>query len=115
MGGFMNYLEISLHIEQQLVKLLSLSENAKYYVLIHHNKFESFIDDFNLTVNQEMKWAMSHQLLLNSNDTLVSYCQLIRRLNDSPLLTLNQGHIIYYINTQQTLIHRQLLKHKQAL
>ena len=62
-----------------------------------------------------MKWAMSHQLLWNSNDTLVSYCQLIRRLNDSPLLTLNQGHIIYYINTQQTLIHRQLLKHKQAL
>ena len=52
MGGFMNYLEISLHIEQQLVKLLSLSENAKYYALIHHNKFESFIDDFNLTVNQ---------------------------------------------------------------
>ena len=115
MGGFMSYLEISLHIEQQLVKLLSLSENAKYYALIHHNKFESFIDDFNLTVNQEMKWAMSHQLLLNSNDTLVSYCQLIRRLNDSLLLTLNQGHIIYYINTQQTLIHRQLLKHKQAL
>lgn len=74
----MNYLEISLHIEQQLVKLLSLSESAKYYALIHHNKFESFIDDFNLTVNQEMKWAMSHQLLLNSNDTLVSYCQLIR-------------------------------------
>ena len=55
MGGFMNFLEISLHIEQQLVKLLSLSENAKYYALIHHNKFESFIDDFNLTVNQEMK------------------------------------------------------------
>ena len=52
MGGFMNFLEISLHIEQQLVKLLSLSESAKYYALIHHNKFESFIDDFNLTVNQ---------------------------------------------------------------
>ncbi|MFN0584291.1 hypothetical protein Tu3298_001947 [Staphylococcus epidermidis] len=29
----MNYLEISLHIEQQLVKLLSLSEIAKYYAL----------------------------------------------------------------------------------
>ena len=47
MGGFMNYLEISLHIEQQHLNY-SLSENVKYYALIHHNKFESFIDDFNL-------------------------------------------------------------------
>ena len=77
----MNFLEISLHIEQQLVKLLSLSESAKYYALIHHNKFESFIDDFNLTVNQEMKWAMSHQLLLNSNDIVLPIDSKVKRFS----------------------------------
>jgi len=36
----MNYLELSLHIEQQIVRLISISETTKYYALIHHTKFE---------------------------------------------------------------------------
>ena len=36
----MNYLEITRHIEQRIIKLLSLTENAKYYVLNHHNKLD---------------------------------------------------------------------------
>ena len=60
----MNYLEITRHIEQRIIKLLSLTENAKYYVLNHHNKFEETLNVFNQEVEVEKIWIDSHKSIL---------------------------------------------------
>lgn len=106
----MNYLEITRHIEQRIIKLLSLTENAKYYVLNHHNKFEETLNAFNQNVETEHQWAEDHKTILGTTPEFASYYEVILQLHNHPLLTVTQGDILFYINTKQILLYEQLLK-----
>lgn len=106
----MNYLEITRHIEQRIIKLLSLTENAKYYVLNHHNKFEETLNAFNQNVETEHQWVEDHKAILGTTPEFATYYEVIQQLHIHPLLTVTQGDILFYINTKQILLYEQLLK-----
>lgn len=110
----MNYLEITQHIEQQLVKLLTMTETAKYYVLNHHNKFESTLNAFNQEVKAEKIWTHTHRLILSSTPELAAYYNMIHQLAQHPFIQLTQGDMILYIHTKQLILHEQLLKIKPS-
>lgn len=110
----MNYLEITRHIEQRIIKLLSLTENAKYYVLNHHNKFEETLNVFNQEVEVEKIWIESHKSILSTTPELTSYYYVILHLSKHPLIPIKQGDMLFYIHIKQFLLHEQLLKIKPS-
>lgn len=110
----MNYLEISQHIEQQIIKLLTMTETAKYYVLNHHNKFEETLNVFNQEVEDEKGWIESYKSILSTTPELTSYYYVIHSLASHPLIPLKQGDMLFYIHTKQLLLHEQLIKIKPS-
>ncbi|MFW3536053.1 hypothetical protein [Staphylococcus caprae] len=106
----MNYLETTQHIKLQIVNLLTLSETAKYYALIHHNKFEETLNAFNQNVETEHQWVEDHKAILGTTPEFATYYEVIQQLHIHPLLTVTQGDILFYINTKQILLYKQLLK-----
>lgn len=109
----MNYLELSLHIEQQIVRLISISETTKYYALIHHTKFEESLNTFNRIINEESLWIDAYHPFLTTSEALSSYYLFIEQLKNNPLVVIKYGDILYYINSLQLLLHKQLLRIKK--
>ena len=65
-------------------KSAHFSETAKYYALIHHNKFEETLNAFNQNVETEHQWVEDHKAILGTTPEFATYYEVIQQLHIHP-------------------------------